>query len=74
MGEVPNGSCLGQSDHEAVRFIMYANVRKTDTKTSTLDMKRADLRLFRETVRFPGKKLLKVLGSSSVVCFLSTTY
>ncbi|KFQ96526.1 Fatty aldehyde dehydrogenase, partial [Nipponia nippon] len=48
VGEVPIGGCFGRRDHEAVKFKIYGNRRKTASRTSALDTKRADLRLLRE--------------------------
>ena len=38
------------SDHEVVEFRIYGDRRKTATKTSALDMGKADFRLLRELV------------------------
>ncbi|GAB0190604.1 hypothetical protein GRJ2_001525700 [Grus japonensis] len=51
VGEVAIGGCLGHSDHEVVEFKIFGDRRKTATKTSTLNMGRADFRLLRELVR-----------------------
>ena len=65
---------LGHSDRKVVEFNIFGDRRKTDTKTSTLDMRRAVFSLFREQlVRSPGKLLLKVLGSISAGYFLCST-
>lgn len=45
--EVMTGGSLGHSDHEAVRFEIFTNRRKTASKTLTLGMGRADFRLLR---------------------------
>ena len=51
MGEVVIGGCLGHSDHEVVEFqIIGDDRRKTASKTSTLDMGRADFGLLKELV------------------------
>ncbi|KAJ7407526.1 hypothetical protein WISP_125912 [Willisornis vidua] len=50
MSEVEICSCLGQSDH-AVEFKISSVRTKSASKTSTLDMRRADFRLYRELVR-----------------------
>jgi len=41
------GGCLGHSDHEVVEFQIVCNRKKTASKTSTLDMGRADFRLLK---------------------------
>lgn len=42
------GGSLGRSDHGAARFKIFANGRKTASKTLTVDMRRADFRLLKE--------------------------
>ncbi|GAB0177896.1 hypothetical protein GRJ2_000254900 [Grus japonensis] len=63
MGELAIGGCLGHSDHEVVEFKIFGDRRKTDTKTSTLDMRRADFRLLRELVsQVPWETALEGIG------------
>lgn len=42
------GGALGHSSHKAVRLNILADGRKTATKTSALDMRRAEFRLLRQ--------------------------
>ena len=51
MGEVVIGGCLDHSDHEIVEFQIIGDRRKTASKTSTLDMGRADFGLLKELLR-----------------------
>lgn len=48
VGEVATGGRLGHRDHEVVEFKTISDKRKTATKASTLDLRRADFRLLRE--------------------------
>ena len=50
VGDVVIGGRLGHSDHEVVEFKIYGDRRKSATKTSSLDMGKADFRLLRELV------------------------
>lgn len=50
VGKVGTGGCLGHSDNEVVEFNIIGDRRKTVTKTSTLEMGRADFRLLSESV------------------------
>ncbi|KAJ7408937.1 hypothetical protein BTVI_58202 [Pitangus sulphuratus] len=49
VSEVEIGDCLDYSNHEEIEF-KSVDRRKSASKTSTLDMRRADLRLFRELI------------------------
>lgn len=51
--DVAIGGHLGHNDHEIVEFEIFGDRRKTATKTSVLDMGRADFRL-------PGELVSKV--------------
>ena len=63
MGEMEIGGHLGHSDHEAVKFKIYGDRRKTASKTSTLDMRRADFRLLRELLsKVPWEKAFEGAG------------
>ncbi|GAB0203202.1 hypothetical protein GRJ2_002785800 [Grus japonensis] len=63
VGEVAIGGRLGHSDHEVVEFKIFGDRRKTATKTSTLDMGRADFRLLRELVsQVPWETALEGIG------------
>ncbi|KAJ7406063.1 hypothetical protein WISP_136041 [Willisornis vidua] len=48
VSKVEMGGHLGQSDHEVIEFKISVERRKSASKTSTLDMRRADFRLLRE--------------------------
>lgn len=47
MGEVVIGVCLGHSNREVVKFKIFADRRKTGTRTSTLGVGRVVFRLLR---------------------------
>jgi len=53
VGDVAIGGHLGHNDHEVVEFEIFGDRRKTATKTSVLNMGRADFRL-------PGELVSKV--------------
>ncbi|KAJ7422553.1 hypothetical protein WISP_37402 [Willisornis vidua] len=47
MSEMEIGGCLGHSDHKGIEFKTSVDKRKSaSSKTSALDMRRADFRLF----------------------------
>ncbi|KAJ7397764.1 hypothetical protein BTVI_132244 [Pitangus sulphuratus] len=48
MIEVGTGCCLSHSDHEEIEIKISVDRRKSASKTSTLDMRRENLRLLRE--------------------------
>ncbi|KAJ7419973.1 hypothetical protein WISP_50863 [Willisornis vidua] len=48
VSEVEIGGSLGHSDHKAIGFKISVDERKRTSKTSTLDMRRADFGLLRE--------------------------
>ncbi|KAJ7396027.1 rna-directed dna polymerase from mobile element jockey-like [Pitangus sulphuratus] len=48
MSDVVIEGHFGHNDHEAIEFKMSADRRKSTSKTSILDMRRADFRLLRE--------------------------
>ncbi|KAJ7424810.1 hypothetical protein WISP_26561 [Willisornis vidua] len=50
MSEVDIGACLGHSDHENTKFKISVDRRKSASKTSTVDMRRADFRLLRKLI------------------------
>jgi len=50
VGVVEVGGCLGQSDHEMVKFSILGGVRRGNSKTVTLDFQRVDFELFRRLV------------------------
>ena len=43
VGDVEVGGCLGQSDYDMVEFSILGGVRRGNSKTATLDFRRADL-------------------------------
>ncbi|KAJ7417669.1 adaptin ear-binding coat-associated protein 1 [Willisornis vidua] len=49
--EAEIGGCLGHSKHEVIEFRISNDRRKSDSRTSTLDMRRTDFRLFGELVQ-----------------------
>ncbi|KAJ7409195.1 hypothetical protein WISP_116171 [Willisornis vidua] len=53
VSEVDIGDHLGHRDHEGIKFKISVDRRKSDTKTPTLDMRRADFRLLREDKSSP---------------------
>ncbi|XP_052628596.1 uncharacterized protein LOC128134646 [Harpia harpyja] len=63
MGEVVIGGWLGHSDHKVVEFQIIGDRRKTASKTSTLDMGRADFRLLRGLVsKVPWESAFEGIG------------
>ncbi|RMC09738.1 hypothetical protein DUI87_13525 [Hirundo rustica rustica] len=50
VSEMEIHDCLGHNDHEAIKFKICVDRRKSASKTATLDMRRADFRLLRELV------------------------
>ena len=59
MGDVEVGGCLGQSDLDMVEFSILAGVRRGNSKTTTLNFRRADFELFRRLAgRFPWDSVL----------------
>jgi len=50
VGDVEIGGCLGQSDHDMVKFLILGGVKKGNSKTATSDFLRADFELFRRIV------------------------
>lgn len=45
VGEVTIGGCLGHNNHEEVEIKIFGDRRKIATRTSTLDLCKADFRL-----------------------------
>ena len=63
VGKVVIGGCLGHSDHDVVEFQIVGDRRKTSSKTSTLDMGRADFGLLKELVsKVPWESAFEDLG------------
>ena len=63
VGGMMTGSCLGQSDHDMVEFLILGEVSKGDSRTTTLDFWRADFGLFRMLVwRVPWDSVLRGKG------------
>ncbi|KAJ7417020.1 rna-directed dna polymerase from mobile element jockey-like [Pitangus sulphuratus] len=59
MSKVEIGNCLGHSSHKVIEFKISVNGRKCASKTSTLDIRRADFRLLRELVsKFPWENVV----------------
>ena len=63
VGDVEVGGCLGQSDHDMVEFSILGGGRRGNSKTATLDFRRADFELFRRLVgRVPWGSVLESKG------------
>ena len=63
VGEVVIGGCLGHSNHAVAEFQIIGNRRKTASKTSTLDMGRADFGLLKELVsKSPWESTFEGIG------------
>uniref|UniRef100_A0A493THY5 Reverse transcriptase domain-containing protein n=1 Tax=Anas platyrhynchos platyrhynchos TaxID=8840 RepID=A0A493THY5_ANAPP len=63
VGDVVVRSCLGQSDHEMVKFSILGEARKGTSKTTVLDFRRADFVLLRTLVgQVPWEAVLKGRG------------
>lgn len=61
--DVKIGGCLGHINHKMIEFRISFDRRKSASKTSGLDMGRAEFNLLKELVsKAPGKKFLEVLG------------
>ncbi|KAJ7410190.1 hypothetical protein BTVI_54086 [Pitangus sulphuratus] len=54
INKVETGSHLGHSDHEMIEFKISVGRRKSASKTSALDMRRADFTLLRELMMDQG--------------------
>ena len=50
VGDVEVRGCPGQSNHDMVEFSILGGVRRGNSKTATLDFRRADFELFRRLV------------------------
>lgn len=50
MGEVMIGGCLGRSSHKGFEFKIFGDMRKSVSRTNTLDFRRADFKLLKELV------------------------
>ena len=60
VGDVKLKGSLGCSDHEMVEFKILRAARRTHSKLTTLDFRRADFGLFRDLLgRVPWDKALK---------------
>jgi len=60
VGDVEVGGCLGRSDHNMVEFSILGGGRRGNSKTATLDFRRADFELFRRLVgRVPWGSVLE---------------
>jgi len=63
VGDVVIGGCLGLSDHEMLEFSVHGEVKRRSSKTTTMDIWRADFGLFRTLVeRVPWERVLKSKG------------
>lgn len=62
-GVVAIGGCLSHCNHKADEFKIFGDRRKTATKTSALDMGRADFRLLRKIVsKVPSETAFEGIG------------
>ena len=50
VGDVEVGGCLGQSDHEMIDFSIHGGAWRGNSKTATLDFRRADFELFKRLI------------------------
>lgn len=67
VGDVVVGGRLGHSDHEIIEFSILRDARRTISKTSTVDFRRADFCLFRSLVQsIPRETMLKNKGPRRV--------
>ena len=63
LGEVVIGGWLGHSDQEVVKLQIIGDRRKIASKTSTLDMGKADFRLLKELVcKVPWETAFERIG------------
>lgn len=75
MDKMAIGGQLGHSDHVILDIRIIGDKRKTATKTSTLDMGKADFTLLRMLVgKIPWETLLRALGSAGASHVLITTF
>ena len=69
VGDVEVGGCLGQIDHDMVEFLILGGVRRGNSKTATLDFRRADFELFRRLVGgVPWGSVLESKGYKTAGC------
>ncbi|GAB0183522.1 hypothetical protein GRJ2_000817500 [Grus japonensis] len=63
-GDVVVGGRLGLSNREMIEFSILGKIRKGVSKTASMDLRRADFGLFRDTLveRVPWEKVLKGKG------------
>ena len=64
VGDVEVGGCLGQSDHEMIDFSIHGGAWRGNSKTATLDFRRADFELFKRLIG--GVPWHSVLASKGV--------
>ncbi|KAK4811148.1 hypothetical protein QYF61_019779 [Mycteria americana] len=63
VGDVMVGGCVGHSDHEMVEFKIFGVMRKKVSRVATLDLRRANFKLFRELVSsVPWESAFEGLG------------
>ena len=55
IGDTRIGGCLGCSDHAMVEFTLQRDMRQAKSKIRMLHFRKANLQLFRELVKHPGK-------------------
>jgi len=70
VGDVVVGGRLGLSDHEMLEFSVHGEVKRGDSKTTTIDFQRPGFGLFRMlVVRVPWERVLKGKGVQEVRTF-----
>ena len=72
VGDVEAGGCLWQSDHNLVEFSILGGVRRGNSKTATLDFRRADFALFRRLAGgVPWDSVLESKGAEDFsLCYI----
>jgi len=61
--DVMVSGCLGHSDHDMIEFKTVSVMRKKDSRVATLDIRRANFKLFRELFsRVPWESAFEGLG------------
>lgn len=73
VGDVVVGGHLGHSDNEIIEFSIFCEIRRTISKTFTLDFWRANFGLFRRLIqRVPWEAALKNKGVQERWAFFKT--
>ena len=64
VGDVEVGGCVGENDHEMIDFSIHGGAWRGNSKTATLDFRRADFELFKRLIG--GVPWHSVLASKGV--------